>query len=135
MRRAVQVLLALAGAVHLLPVAGALSAEALARGYGIALPGGDLLVLLRHRALLFGIVGGLLVAAAVRSHLQPAAIVAGLVSTVGFLAFALAADEPGTAILRVAAVDAVAAAALVGAAVLRRKASRTRGPARRPDDP
>ena len=46
----------LAAAVfHLLPAMGLLGAGRLAALYGVSIPGDDLLLLMRHRALLFGI--------------------------------------------------------------------------------
>ena len=60
-------MLLVAGVIHLLPLPGALGAGALARLYGLepaALADPNLALLLRHRAVLFGVVGALLVAAA-----------------------------------------------------------------------
>ena len=50
------------GLVNLLPVSGVLSANRLQALYGVAIEDVNFLVLMRHRAVLFGIVGGLLVA-------------------------------------------------------------------------
>jgi hypothetical protein len=118
MQRVVFVLLVAVGLVNFLPVAGALSANLLASAYGIAAPEGDLLILMRHRALLFGILGAVIIASAFRRHLQPTAIVAGLVSMVGFVALAIASGEQGAQILIVVVVDVVASIALVAVAAL-----------------
>jgi hypothetical protein len=123
-KRIVAALLVFVGLVNLLPVAGVLSAEILANAYGIPAPTGDLFVLLRHRALLLGIVGALIIVAAFRRHLQPAAILAGFVSMLGFVALALAQGDYGEELRKVMIVDAMALAALVVAALLRLRSSK-----------
>ena len=122
-RLAVALVLAIA-AVNLAPVSGVLSAGRLADLYDIRVDDESLLVLLRHRAVLFGIVGGLLVAAAFHRPLRIAAYAAGLTSMLSFVA--IAGVTPGTndALSRIVAVDVVASALLVGAIVLDRIASR-----------
>jgi hypothetical protein len=122
--RIVAVLLVFVGLVNFLPVAGILSADILANAYGIPAPTGDLLVLLRHRALLFGIVGALIIVAAFRRHLQPAAILAGFVSMLGFVVLALASGDYGAELQKVVTIDAIALLALVVAALLRVRKSR-----------
>jgi hypothetical protein len=117
----VSVLLIAAGLINFIPVAGILSAEILASAYGIQAPEGDLLILLRHRALLLGILGALIIISAFRRHLQPAAILAGLVSMLGFVALALGAGEYGTEIRKVVIIDVLALVALAAAAFLRPK--------------
>jgi hypothetical protein len=110
----------LAGLIHLLPLPGILGADWLARLYGVAVadPGTELL--LRHRAVLFGLLGALLIASALRLPLRPLAIGAGLASTAAFL---LLAGDPrllGAEVLRVWWVDLVAVACLLVAAALNR---------------
>jgi hypothetical protein len=117
----VSALLIAAGLINFLPVAGVLSAEVLAAAYGIQAPEGDLLILMRHRALLFGILGALIIVSAFRRHLQPAAILAGLVSMLGFVALALASGDFGAELRRVVIIDVIALVALAAAAFLRPK--------------
>lgn len=121
MNSIVATLLIAAGLVNFLPVAGVLSADILASAYGIAVPEGDLLILLRHRALLLGILGALIIVSAFRRHLQLAAILAGFVSMLGFVAFALASGEYGAELRRVLIIDLIALLALAAAAMLRLK--------------
>jgi hypothetical protein len=42
------------GTIHLLPVAGILGRRALEKAYGVGLPSNDLVILMQHRAVLFG---------------------------------------------------------------------------------
>lgn len=60
--------------------------------YGIAAGGPDAAVLLRHRAVMLGLIGAALVAAAFRRELRPAAVPAAAVSMAAFAVFALTAD-------------------------------------------
>jgi len=74
---------------------------------------------MRHRALLFGIVGGLLVAAAFQPRLKGVGDVVGFASMLSFLVLAwLVGDYYGAGIRRVAALDGVGIAALAGAALV-----------------
>ncbi len=84
-RKLIAALLILAGIIHLLPLAGVLGAERLATLYGLPFQEPNLLLLMRSRAVLFGLLGALLVYAALRPTLQPLALFGGLVSVLSFL--------------------------------------------------
>lgn len=107
------VLLALVGLVHLLPVTGAFGAPQLERLYGVSIADPNLLVLMRHRAVLFAIVGGLLLAAAARADWRPLAITVGIVSVGSFLWVAGTVDGTNALIARVVWIDVVALGMLV----------------------
>ena len=94
-----------AGLVHLLPVAGLFGARALDRLYGTAIDDPDLLLMLRHRALLFGLLGTGLLAAVALPSLRTALLIAGLASTTGFCLLAWPFDHVGPALRRVAVID------------------------------
>src|SRR5690349_14833980 len=72
--------------VHRPPLLGVLGVERLATLYGIDVAGPDLQVLMRHRAVLFGLLGGYQVFAVFRPAHRTAAYVAGLASLGAFLA-------------------------------------------------
>ena len=80
--------------VHLLPAIGVLGAERLVSLYGMTLADGPLLVLMRHRALLFGVLGAFMLHAAWSAPLQSWALAAGIVSTLGFIVLAWGAEGP-----------------------------------------
>jgi hypothetical protein len=80
MRIAVAALLIVAAIIHLLPLAGVLGAERFPALYGVSVTDPNLQILLRHRALLFGLLGLFLLYAAFQPAVQPLALVAGLVS-------------------------------------------------------
>ena len=116
MQTLVRAILLVVGLVNAAPLVGVASAEALAGLYGIQHLDGDLLILMRHRALLFGLLGGLIAVSAFKRHIQPLAILAGLVSMLGFVAIAVLEGEYGAKIAKVVWIDVIASAALVGAA-------------------
>ncbi len=80
MRYLVPVLFCVAAVVNLLPVTGAISNTLLSRAYQIEALHPDVSLLLRHRAILFGIIGALLVYAAFTPSIRGFATLAGLVS-------------------------------------------------------
>jgi hypothetical protein len=107
------VALVAAGLIHLLPLAGVLGADKLAALYGIPIGEPDLAILMRHRAVLFGLIGALCVAAAFHQPLQWAALLIALVSVLAFLALAWGTGGYNAAIARVVTADVIALLFLV----------------------
>ena len=118
-RRLVAAALLATGLIHLIPSIGLLGATVLERLYGVEVTDPVTVLLLRHRAVLFGLLGLGLVVAAFRQHWQRVGLVAGLASTVSFIALALAAPSQTPQITRVVLFDAVAVVLLLAALVLR----------------
>jgi hypothetical protein len=118
MNRLSAALLVVAGVIHLLPLPGVLGAASLQRLYGVGLTDPGLLVLMQHRAVMFGLLGLLLVAAAWRPELRLLACVAGLVSALSFIAIAWGHGNPSPAISRIVLADVVAVACLAGVALI-----------------
>lgn len=108
--------LTLAGVIHLLPLPGVLGAGQLTRLYGVATDDPNAVILLQHRALLFGLLGVLLIAAAFRPELRAVALVAGLVSTVSFLVIAWGVGGYNAQVARVVVADVLAVVLLLLAA-------------------
>jgi hypothetical protein len=73
---------------------------------------------MRHRAVLFGMLGVLLCTAAFKPALRKLALLAGLASVVSFLALALLVGAYGDGVGRIVLADLVALPCLVGAVVL-----------------
>jgi len=117
-RKLIAALLILAGIIHLLPLAGVLGAERLATLYGLPFQEPNLLLLMRSRAVLFGLLGALLVYAALRPTLQPLALFGGLVSVLSFLCLAWSGPGYNAALRRVVIADWLALAALLLALAL-----------------
>jgi hypothetical protein len=118
MRYAVMACLLLAALIHLLPVAGVLGAERLQALYGIPIGDPNLLLLMRHRAVLFGVVGVLLATAAFVPALRSVALCVGGASALAFLALAWTSPGLNAAVGRVVTADLVAVLALGVAAAL-----------------
>ena len=113
----VAALLIAVAAIHFLPLAGVLGAERLETLYGVAITDPAIELLMRHRAVLFGIVGALLLAGALHRPLRAAAIAGGFASVIPFLVLAAGQDH-GDAIARVVLADWLALALLAAATLL-----------------
>jgi hypothetical protein len=94
-------------AVHVPPALPLLAPAALERLYGVR-PGGDLALLLTHRAALFAAIVVLAAWAALDAGVRRAASVTVAVSVCGFLVLYVAAGAPAGPLRRVAVVDALA---------------------------
>ena len=101
------------GLLNAVPVIGIVSADQLGRLYGIAAPSGDLLILLRHRALLFGLLGGFLIASVFVRGWQGPAITLTVLSMVGFVVLAWLEGSYGAPLRKVVLADAVGTVALL----------------------
>lgn len=113
MKYLVSISLLLVGIIHLLPLSGVLSAERLVSLYGIRFDEPNLEILMRHRAVLFGILGSFLMFAAFKPTFQLAALVAGLISVVSFLYIAWTVGSYNEQIARVFLADVIALGMLV----------------------
>jgi len=118
MRQAVSALFVIVALVNLLPVSGILGAARLEALYGMPFEDAGLVLLMRHRAVLFGLVGGLLLAAAVRPTLRRTAATIGLGSMLSFVVLAAPPGAYVAALQRVFWVDVVASLLLILAFVL-----------------
>ena len=98
------------GVIHLLPLVGVAGADRLSALYGVTVAGPDLAILMRHRAILFGLLGAFLVYAAFVPDFRSAAFVAGFVSVVSFLVLARAEGGYNAEVSRVVTADLVASA-------------------------
>ena len=126
MRKIATAFFILAGVANLPPLLGVLGAERLQSLYGLPFAGEDLLLLMRHRAVLFGLLGVFIIVAAFRIQLRAIATVAGLVSMMSFVLLALPLDAHGEALRRVFWVDVVASILLIAGYLISARQS-TRG--------
>ena len=106
-------MLVVVGIVHLLPIVGVVGGERLATLYGVPVADPNLAILMRHRAVLFGLLGAFLVYAAFSPSLRTVAFAAGFASVVSFLVLARAVGGYNAKIGRVVTADLVALACLV----------------------
>ena len=117
----VSAMLIVVGVIHLLPLSGVLGSDRLAALYGISFNEPNLVILMRHRAVLFGLLGLFFVAAAFQPNLQTAAFIAGFVSVVSYLLLAWSVGDYNVQLARVFTADIVALVCLVMGAVARHK--------------
>ncbi|PZO08053.1 MAG: phosphopantetheine adenylyltransferase [Lysobacteraceae bacterium] len=119
MRHLVSAMLLVAGVIHLLPLSGVLGGERLASLYGLSFGDSNLNILMRHRAVLFGLLGLFLCFAAFRPQLQNVAFIAGFVSVTSFLWLAWLVGGYNAQLANVVIADVIALVCLViGAAAL-----------------
>lgn len=109
--------LAVGGIIHLLPVAGLSGANALSRLYGVDMGDANLVILMKHRAILFGILGVLMLSAVIFVQYRSFALLAGLLSAASFIAIALGQGGYSPAIRTVVVMDWIAVVALSIAAL------------------
>ena len=113
----VPAMLLLVALIHLPPLLGVLGVAKMEAAYGVALPGPDLSLLMRHRALMFGLLGGFMLLAVFVPPLQPWALLLALLSAGGFVLLAWSTPGRNARLARVAWVDVAAVVfALVGLA-------------------
>ncbi|WP_194818752.1 hypothetical protein [Nocardia sp. XZ_19_385] len=121
MRRLVgRALLAVTGLLNVVPAVGAVAPQGMYAAYGIAPAGRDLEVVLRHRAMLFAVLGAGLLVAVFRPAWRPFAVGANAISIGGFVVLVLVGGPVGPGLVRVAAIDVAALVALGASAVLLR---------------
>jgi hypothetical protein len=111
------VALLVAGIVHLLPVPGVMGVSTLARLYGIEVHDPNTAILLQHRALLFGVLGVLMLSAIALPWLRVTALSVALFSAASFIVVATAVGGHNTAIGRVVVADVVASVLLAAGLV------------------
>ena len=117
MQLLIKAMLIAAGVIHVLPVPGLVGATHLERLYGLTFDDPNLLIMMRHRALLFGLLGAFMIYAAFRADLVLIAIVGGLISAAAFILLAWSVGGYNAAIARIVIADLIAVGCLVIAAV------------------
>ena len=113
MRHVVPAALLLVALIHALPLIGVVGASKLETLYGISVRDLNLELLLRHRAVLFGLLAAFLAYAAFQPLLHRLALFSALVSVLAFLLLAWQIATYNAAISRVVLVDLIALAALI----------------------
>lgn len=110
--------LVIVGVIHLLPLSGVMGSARLASLYGIPFDEPNLAILMRHRAILFGLLGLFFMYAAFRPSLQVLAFLAGFVSVTSFLWLAYSTGQYNKQVATVFAADVIALACLIIGAVV-----------------
>ena len=95
-----RIALGLAGIVNLLPALLVFMPQNISKSYGVAVPDGNYELLLRHRGVMFGVVGGLILYSAFTKRYYEVSTLAGLVSMVSFVGLYYLVDKPINAELK-----------------------------------
>lgn len=113
MRYLVPAMLVVVGIIHLLALSGVLGSERLVALYGLTFNEPNLAILMRHRAVLFGLLGLFLVFAAFQPPFQTVAFIAGFVSVGSFLGLAWSVGGYNAQVGRVFVADIIALVCLI----------------------
>ena len=108
MTRVITTMLIVVAIIHLLPVSGVISAERLAALYGVSFDEPNIEILVRHRAVLFGMLGVFIFYSAFQPKLFLPALIAAAVSVISFLFIAWSVGEYNNEVGRVFMADVVA---------------------------
>lgn len=115
---------ALVGLVNLVPIVGVLGAPTLSALYGFETDDPALLVLLRHRAVLLGIVGAFMLAAVWHARWRSLAAALGVISMASYIVLVWATPAVSTALQRIAWVDLAALPVLLAVCWMHLRARR-----------
>ncbi len=80
-----RICLMIVGLINFIPSILAVLPNKISQSYGIEIPDANYELLLRHRAVLFGIVGGLIIYSAISKKYYTLSVTIGLISMVSFL--------------------------------------------------
>ncbi|WDE04847.1 phosphopantetheine adenylyltransferase [Thalassomonas viridans] len=119
MLKAITACLIIVGLINFLPVLGLFSAQNMENAYSVSLTDNNLVILMRHRALLFGVLGGFILYSAFATPYQGAAMIMAGISMTGYVLLVLMVGGYNEAIFKVLLVDIFAIVVLLIAALLK----------------
>ncbi len=108
------------GLINFAPLMGVLGQARLEALYGIQISSADMLLLLQHRAVLFGIIGGFVLVAAFKTAYRRTASTMAFISMVSFVVLAHIAGPIGVALNKVYWVDIASIIMLAFAVIFER---------------
>ena len=113
MKKVVSALLIAIGLLNFLPVVGVVSSAQLEALYGLRFERTDAILLMRHRAVLFGLIGSFVLFSAFRPRLQFLAGFAGLISMSSFVLLAYLSAGVSADLNKIVIADVVGSVAAV----------------------
>ncbi|MEM1119995.1 MAG: phosphopantetheine adenylyltransferase [Bacteroidota bacterium] len=109
-----RIILCLAGMINFLPTLIAFLPQKISSFYGVEIPDANYELLLRHRAVLFGIVGGLMIYAAISNKHIALVTTVGFISMLSFIGLYFMIDGAiNPALTKVMKIDVVASVVLL----------------------
>jgi len=112
LRKTTAALFVIVGLINVAPVVGLHGKSTLESAYAISITSPEMLLLIRHRAVFFGIVGGLLLVAAFRPESRGVAAVSGFISMFSFILMVMASESLAPEYIKLARIDSVGILAL-----------------------
>ena len=103
----------IAGIINFIPSLIAFWPDKISKSYGIEIPDSNFELLLRHRAILFGIVGGLMIFSVFSKKYYDLSVILGLISMVSFLILYFSIDGINKELAIVMKLDAFAIVILI----------------------
>lgn len=119
MTKLITVCLIIVGLINFVPVLALISVQKLEEAYSISLLSNDLIILMKHRALLFGILGGfILYSVFVPIHQGPAIIMAAI-SMIGYVVLMHQVGDYNGSLYKVLIIDYIGLAFLAIVVVIK----------------
>ncbi len=115
----IKILFIVIGIIHIIPIIGVLGIGTLNKLYGINIDSGTLEIVLRHRAVLFGLLGSLFIYSAFKPDLQVFSLFVAFVSMISFIVISYLVGDFNRAILKVIYFDVAGLIALAIIAMLK----------------
>jgi len=112
MELAISLGLVISGLINFLPIVGIFGSEKLDSLYGITIKDADLLILMRHRAILFGLIGTFMFASTWVKDWQIPAMSIGMVSMLSFVGISQSTGTSNVSIKRIEVIDTILSIAL-----------------------
>lgn len=100
--------LLLVSIIHLIPISGVLGSNHLEKLYGLTIEEHNLLILMQHRAVLFGILAFIFMLAAFKTVYQPLAFIVGFASVTSFIIISYSVGQYNAQLSRVCLADIIA---------------------------
>lgn len=119
MTKLITACLVIVGLINFLPVLTLISVPKLEETYAISLLSNDLIILMKHRALLFGILGGFILYSAFVPIYQAPAMLMAAISMIGFVVLMYVVGDYNESLYKVLIFDYVGLIALAIAVVIK----------------
>jgi len=119
MKIIITICLLIVGLINFIPLFGIISTDKLMSAYSVTIEGHDMAILMRHRALLFGILGGFIIFAAFKPLYQNAAMLMAGISMVGFACLVLTTGAYNESIGKILLIDIIGIVLLLVAILLK----------------
>jgi len=107
LNKAITICLIIVGLINFIPTIAIISAQKLEAAYSIKLISNDLIILLRHRALLFGILGGFILYSVKATSYQGAAMIMAGISMLGYVVLMFTVGGYNEALYKILIIDVV----------------------------